>query len=694
MRDTATLTPFAPAVAGATTPFVSFVVPVRNEERFLRATLEQLLRQDYPADRFEVLVADGASTDHTVSIVRDLQRFYSNLRLLDNPQRWSSAGRNVAIRAAQGDLIVLVDGHCQLAGTEYLREIVSAFERSGADCIGRPQPLDVTGATSLQLAIAAGRASLLGHHPDSHIYADGEGFVPPQSVAIAYRREVFDRIGLFDERFDACEDVEFNQRADEAGLTCFFTPRVAVHYHPRATLWGLFRQMARYGRGRVRLARKHPRTRSLKSLLPGLFLLGLLSGPLVWGWFPLRLAYLGAVALYVAVVLVFTLALSVEHNRRRWLLSLPVVFPTIHLGAGFGILRELLGGASTPVRGARDEEPEEDGSQRPEVRDQRSEVRSQRSGDATPGAVLSFPSPLDSRPSPLREHQVLNALTIDVEDYFQVSAFEKVVPRESWSGYPRRVEVNTDRLLQRLDEAGVKATFFVLGWVAARFPMLVRRIQAAGHEIGSHGYWHRLVYTQTPTEFRDDLCRSRDLLEDILSQRVQAYRAPSFSITKASLWALDVLLEEGFSLDSSIYPTRHHRYGIPGSPREPHPIQRDAGTLWEFPPPVCSVLGFPLAIGGGGYFRLYPYALTRRGLRGINAAGRPFAVYLHPWEIDPQQPRIKAGMVTSFRHYVGLRRTEGRLVQLLRDFSFGTLSESLVAYRPDSLEEPTLRRAA
>lgn len=649
-------------------PFVSVIVPVRNEERFLRDTLEQLLEQDYPADRFEVLVADGDSTDGTCDIVRELQRRYTNLRLLHNPQRWSSAGRNVAVRASRGELIVLVDGHCQIRSPEYVREIVSAFERSGADCVGRPQPLDVTGASSLQQAIAAARASRLGHHPDSHIYSDREGFVPPQSVAIAYRRSVFDRVGYFDERFDACEDVEFNTRAAAAGLRCFFTPRVAVHYHPRATLPGLFRQLTRYGRGRVRLLRKHPETFSFKSLLPALFLLGVLAGPLVCWFAPLRMVYLGTLALYAGLLLLFTVTLSAQARRLDWLVKLPLVFPTIHLAAGYGLLREWFLGA---------------------------EKRPLANSIPVPAEPLRrVAAPVNAEPT-----SILNAMSFDVEDYFHVSGFEGIINRDSWPDLDCRVEASTERILTCLAENDSRATFFILGWVAERYPRLVQRIHAAGHEVGSHGYWHRLIYQQTPEEFRQDLVRSREVLEDLTSEKVQSYRAPSFSVTQHSLWALDILLEEGFLLDSSIYPTHHDRYGIPGTPVEPHPIQRPAGTLWEFPAAVWPVLGYPLPIGGGGYFRLYPYALTRRGLSGINQSGRPFVVYLHPWEFDPEQPRIKAGFTRSFRHYVGLKKTESRLRQLLRDFRFGTLTQALEAYRPESMSEIKLevrsqRRAA
>jgi len=330
---------------GTPWPFISVVVPVRNEERFLRGTLEQLLTQDYSPRRFEVLVADGRSTDGTRAIVRQLQGAHPNLRLLDNPGLLSSAGRNVAIRAAGGDLIVIVDGHCDLENGRYLRALAEAFAESGAACIGRPQPLDVTTATPLQRAIAAARASRLGHNPSSFIYTDVAQFVRPQSVAIAYRREVFAEVGLFDERFDACEDVEFNHRVDQAGLPCYFTPRVRVRYYPRANVAGFFGQLQRYGRGRVRLLRKHPDTFSLACLVPAAFLLGLIVGPIlaaVSGW--LAVAYAGVLALYALTLALGSVLLAWRNRDLRMLPWLPVVFAAIHGGAGTGIWQEVLAG--------------------------------------------------------------------------------------------------------------------------------------------------------------------------------------------------------------------------------------------------------------------------------------------------------------------------------------------------------------
>jgi succinoglycan biosynthesis protein ExoA len=322
---------------------VSVVVPVRNEAAFIRGTLEQLLSQVYDPRRFEVLVADGRSDDATREIVRDMQERHSNLRLLDNPRHLSSAGRNAGIRAGRGEILVVVDGHCELDNPHYLRDLADAFDRSGAECVGRPQPLDVSNATTVQKAVAAARSSRLGHHPDSHIYSSAEGFVRPQSVAVAYLRTVFGAVGMFDESFDACEDVEFNHRLDKAGFRCFFTPTVAVRYFPRGSLGGLFRQMVRYGRGRVRLLRKHPDTFTLPGFMPALFLLGLLIGPLLavfnkW----LAIAYLTGVAIYVTTVLLVSLAIALRARSPRVLPWLPPVFGAIHCGAGAGILLEIL----------------------------------------------------------------------------------------------------------------------------------------------------------------------------------------------------------------------------------------------------------------------------------------------------------------------------------------------------------------
>jgi succinoglycan biosynthesis protein ExoA len=331
-------------------PFVSVMMPVRNEERHIATTLGMLLAQDYPPDRFEILVADGRSTDATREIVRAMAT--QNVRLLDNPGLLSSAGRNVALREARGDILVLVDGHCDLGGPQYLREIVSAFQRSGADCVGRPQPLDVQDANDLQQAIALARSCRLGHHPASHIWADREGFVPPQSVAVAYRRDVFALVGTFDETFDACEDYEFNTRCAQAGLTCFLTPRVTARYTPRDSLPRLFRQMMRYGRGRIRLLRKHPTTFSAAVFVPALFALGVMVGPIAALVMPLLwLVYGACIGLYLALLIGYTLTLSLQKPRALpWLLP---VFLAIHAGAAAGVLLELAFGSP------RKEQPDE-----------------------------------------------------------------------------------------------------------------------------------------------------------------------------------------------------------------------------------------------------------------------------------------------------------------------------------------------
>jgi polysaccharide deacetylase family protein (PEP-CTERM system associated) len=286
--------------------------------------------------------------------------------------------------------------------------------------------------------------------------------------------------------------------------------------------------------------------------------------------------------------------------------------------------------------------------------------------------------------------RVVNAMTVDVEDYFHVSVFDGLVPRHAWDGLESRVCANTERLLRIFDDANVTATFFVLGWVARRFPALVRSIAAEGHEIASHGYGHRLVYDLTPAQFREDIRRSRAVLEAAADTHVLGYRAPSYSVTPRSLWALDILIDEGFRYDASIFPIHHDRYGIPISPRHPYVISR-ASDLVEAPGSTVRWGPFNLPIGGGGYFRILPYAWTRWGISRLNTLEqRPAIFYLHPWEIDPDQPRLKTSVLGQFRHYRNLGKTEERLRALLRDFDFTTMVSVLSAHHGQLTEEAAM----
>jgi polysaccharide deacetylase family protein (PEP-CTERM system associated) len=273
-----------------------------------------------------------------------------------------------------------------------------------------------------------------------------------------------------------------------------------------------------------------------------------------------------------------------------------------------------------------------------------------------------------------------NALTIDVEDYFQVAALAEAVRREDWHSMEYRVEANTQRILSLLDRHNAKATFFTLGWVAEKSPELVRTIQKEGHEIASHGYSHQLIYNQTPEVFRDETRRSKAILEDITGEPITGYRAASYSITNESRWALDILAEEGFVWDSSIFPVRHDRYGMPGTPRWPHTLTTDKGyKLAEFPLSTLKLPGYTLPIAGGGYFRLFPYWFSQWGLGSINRQGQPFVFYLHPWEVDPGQPRLDVKWFSRFRHYNNLDVCEARLSKLLGHFPFTTMSNVLKA---------------
>lgn len=264
--------------------------------------------------------------------------------------------------------------------------------------------------------------------------------------------------------------------------------------------------------------------------------------------------------------------------------------------------------------------------------------------------------------------------TVDVEEHFQVSAFETVVGREHWDRHPSRVASNVGRLLDVLERYDARATFFVLGWVARRHPGVVRQIQTAGHEVASHGWDHCRVTSQSPQEFRTSVRTSKDLLEQIVGEGVLGFRAPSFSIVPGREWALDILVEEGYRYDSSLFPIYRPGYGYAGGGRVPHWLERPAGRLLEVPPLTLRWLGWNLPAAGGAYFRLFPYALVERALRATERDGSPGTFYVHPWEVDPDQPRVQASALARMRHYTGLRRTLPRLRRLLRDFRFTTIA--------------------
>jgi polysaccharide deacetylase family protein (PEP-CTERM system associated) len=277
---------------------------------------------------------------------------------------------------------------------------------------------------------------------------------------------------------------------------------------------------------------------------------------------------------------------------------------------------------------------------------------------------------------------VTNAFSVDVEDYYQVLVFQRGIPRSEWEGFPSRVEANTRRILDLLDEQGVKGTFFCLGCVAERHPDLVREIARRGHEVGSHGWSHTPITRLDPSSFSDEATRSKALLEDLSGSEVSGFRAPSFSIVEGTRWALDVLLDAGYGYDSSIFPVRHPDYGIPGSPTAIHRVATPSGRqILEFPMTVVRLWGRTVPVSGGGYFRLLPYGVTRWGIGRVNRERRPAVFYLHPWEVDPEQPdlRDRTSRLGAFRHYTGLRRTLPRLTRLLERFTFAPVRDVLAA---------------
>ena len=333
-----------PFHVGEPLPFLSIVIPVRNEERHIGDVLSQLESQNYPHDRFEILVVDGNSTDGTAEVVEEFARPASvSVRMLENPAQLSSAGRNIGARNSSGEFVIYVDGHCHIPNASMLRDAVDLFEKTGADCLCRPQPLTMPGNTNFQNVVANARATALGHGLDSTVYTAGwEGPVNPSSSGASYRRSVFDRIGYYDESFDACEDVEFNFRVFEAGLSSYLSPCLKILYQPRQTLSSLWQQMTRYGRGRYRLMRKHPRAISAGQVIPALFLIWLaLTGAASFYSSRVTLIFVGTLLLYLSVVLGFSAGLAIGYGW-RYLFQTPAVYAVIHMGLGTGFLMELV----------------------------------------------------------------------------------------------------------------------------------------------------------------------------------------------------------------------------------------------------------------------------------------------------------------------------------------------------------------
>ena len=287
---------------------------------------------------------------------------------------------------------------------------------------------------------------------------------------------------------------------------------------------------------------------------------------------------------------------------------------------------------------------------------------------------------------PLMQPAAHHVLSIDVEDYFQVEAFARDVAREDWDRWPSRVVDNTKRCLDLCDEVGAKATYFTLGWVANKFPGLVREIHQRGHELACHSFWHRRVYTLTPEQFREDVRQAKDIIEQTSGAKVEGYRAPSWSITAKSLWALEVLAEEGFTYDSSIFPIHHDLYGIPGANRFPYRLQTaNGGSLTEFPPVTVKIFGATLPAAGGGYLRILPLWFNQWALQRLAHSGsRTAVVYFHPWELDPEQPVITTRLKSRLRHYTNLNRMEARLRKILQTDRYQPFRDILATFRVEA----------
>jgi succinoglycan biosynthesis protein ExoA len=323
-------------------PFITVCMPVRNEERFIAGTINELLQQNYPGHLYEIIVADGDSTDRTKNIVLEIAKEHPQVKLLPNPGKLPSSGRNVGFKNGKGEVFLVVDGHCKIPSTTLLKDIADCFAKSGAQVLGRPQPLDPPDLTVFQQAVALARSSKIGHGADSLIYSDYEGFVSPVSHGAVYKKEIFEKVGYVDENFDACEDVEFNYRVEQAGFTCFMSPKLAVKYYPRESLKGLFLQMSRYGKGRFKLVKKHFACLTIPLLVPPLFVLSLFvfAALAFFSWF---FAYTFGLITAAYLALIIGVAISIaKKDGRQYLFFLVPIFVAIHIGLGWGFLKQLI----------------------------------------------------------------------------------------------------------------------------------------------------------------------------------------------------------------------------------------------------------------------------------------------------------------------------------------------------------------
>jgi len=660
----------------AALPFVSVVIPVRNEEKHLGSVLDGLLTQNYPKDRYEILVADGDSTDGTREVAEAAARNSAvPIRWLRNARQLSSAGRNLGVRHSSGELVVFIDGHCHIPSREVLHDTVQLFSSTKAACLCRPQPLIAPGNSTFQKVVADVRNSLIGHGLGSTIYSTSlEGFVDPTSSGASYRREVFEQIGFYNEKLDACEDVEFNYRAFRAGLRSYISPRLTIQYQPRNSISGLWKQMVRYGRGRWRFVRLHPEAFSFAQAMPALLVLWVLTGiPLTSLSKTCAIIYAATLGLYAGAILMSSLCLGIRKGWHQLALA-PGIYATIHLGLGWGLLTEGLQSLRHSLTSRRAGAEQETPSGRV--------TNSQIGNECEPmpaltarGNIAWYSAEAKRQHSTIasgRETSLVNALTVDVEDYFHTEAMTTAVSREDWEHLPSRVQSNTYRLFELMAARNVRGTLFFLGWVAQRFPRLVHEAVELGHEIGCHSYWHRPLYRLSPDEFRADTLKAKYVIEDAGGVRVRGYRAPSFSMVPGTEWAAAVLAELGFAYDSSVHPIRHDIYDNAAAPREPHRI--GGGSLLELPIATCKLARNNLPIGGGGYLRMLPYRYTRWGLNRFNRRDGKAIVYLHPWEIDEMQPRLPASKRSRLRQYRGLGTVETKLTQMLQDFRFAPIS--------------------
>ena len=659
-------------------PKVSIVMPVRNEATFIEQSLAAVLTQDYPHDRMEVLIANGMSSDGTRDVIARLTKSHDiTVTVLANPGKIVPTGMNIGIRQARGDIIVRVDGHAVIQ-RDYVRLCVEFLTETGVDCVGGI--VESVGSSYVGKAIATAMSSAFG--VGGSVFRTASVSTKPALTDTVpfgvYRSEVFERIGLFNEQMVRHQDYEFSYRLRKAGGRIMLLPLAKAKYHVRTTLRSLWKQYWQYGIWKGRFIRAHPRSLKLRHLNPPLFvfalvvsvLLAIFSNPLAW---TLGVS-LGAYAIFISGALI---SLSIK-GKFKYIPIMPAVFACLHMSWGLGIWKGLFSSKGLKSKHKKPKKAPGGDSGKFFVRKKFgqtiSPVRKTTHFETTLATLQS-----GRAKEPIEQiKQQRHIVTVQLEDYFHVAAFNQVIGEKQWRRFESRLESNVEAVCNLLREFNIKATFFALGWIGDMQPKIIQRIVSEGHEIASGGYLKQSVKGMTPPEFQDDLRRAKKALENAGANKIIGYRCPHKRLDESDLWIFDILAEERYLYDAShCLPLKSNKKRAYHG--RVHKHQTRHGLIWEIPMSAITLLGYNLPISGGNYLRQLPHFLMIRGFKKwCKDTEAPFVLYFHPWELDPDQPRVTSvGWTSRIRQYRNLDKMKWVLPIYFKQGQFQSISQHL-----------------